>query len=46
MSNYIDIDECMLNGCHSNATCVNIPGQHLCSCDVGFSGDGFSCESK
>ena len=40
-----DINECSTkNGsCSSNATCVNTPGSYLCSCNVGFTGNGFIC---
>ncbi|XP_023325822.1 multiple epidermal growth factor-like domains protein 8 [Eurytemora carolleeae] len=39
-----DIDECKLNihKCHSKATCKNVPGSYLCSCNKGFAGDGFN----
>lgn len=43
-----DIDECMRSTdmCHENATCHNINGSYLCSCNPGWSGNGFNCSSK
>lgn len=42
-----DIDECSTdsNECHINATCTNTEGSYNCSCDLGFTGDGFNCTS-
>ena len=39
----IDIDECLNNSCHANATCNNTVGSYMCACDAGYSGDGFNC---
>lgn len=40
----IDIDECSTEKrCHSNATCMNMPGSYQCRCMFGFHGDGTSC---
>nr|XP_026694229.1 uncharacterized protein LOC113475023 isoform X1 [Ciona intestinalis] len=42
-----DLDECAevrQNNCHNNAYCRNTFGSYLCSCNVGFHGDGYSCE--
>ena len=44
-----DIDECVseeMNDCHVNSTCVNTIGNYSCTCDEGFSGSGFECQSK
>ena len=38
-----DIDECLEDPCHSNATCSNTDGSYSCSCNTGYSGNGFSC---
>ena len=42
----VDTDECSnsKNKCDANATCSNVIGAYTCSCNSGFSGDGFSCE--
>ena len=43
-----DINECTSGSaeCHDNATCSNIDGSYQCTCDTGFSGDGFNCTSE
>ena len=41
-----DIDECVSNPCHSDATCSNVPGNFTCTCDTGFTGNGESCTGK
>ena len=38
-----DIDECITNPCHTNATCVNRDGSFTCTCNDGYDGDGFDC---
>ena len=41
---YLDVDECKpTSSCHNDATCKNLPGNFTCSCNVGYSGDGFTC---
>ena len=37
-----DIDECALNlhDCHTNATCINVPGSYKCQCNKGYIGNG------
>ncbi|XP_020622737.1 neurogenic locus notch homolog protein 3-like [Orbicella faveolata] len=39
------VDECNAPSpvCHANATCQNLPGSYLCSCNAGFFGDGQTC---
>ncbi|MCB0885473.1 MAG: calcium-binding EGF-like domain-containing protein, partial [Propionibacteriaceae bacterium] len=39
-----DVDECA-NGatCGEHATCYNNVGGYLCSCDIGYGGDGQTC---
>ena len=45
---YIDIDECFTSSdlCASNATCTNTEGGYNCSCDIGYHGDGLTCNSE
>jgi len=40
-----DVNECDLDldNCDVNATCTNIPGGFVCSCNVGYAGDGVTC---
>ena len=47
ISCFIDIDECLSNPCHTNASCTDTEGSFHCQCNPGFSGDGISnCASK
>ena len=42
-----DIDECEDPGnnpiCHEHANCTDSEGSYECTCNTGFSGDGFNC---
>ena len=41
----LDVNECVTEPpCHINATCNNTEGSYTCTCDAGYSGDGFSCD--
>lgn len=40
----LDINECLRNPCHVNATCTNFPGSFICRCNAFFTGDGFNCQ--
>ena len=42
---HADIDECAagLDNCDSNATCTNTDGSFICTCKIGFDGDGTTC---
>ena len=48
ITNYdpLDIDECLSDSCDSNATCINTVGSFTCTCDSGYSGDGFQCTGE
>ena len=42
-----DINECQQeNTCHSNASCINMPGSYMCECKPKFTGDGHNCEGN
>jgi hypothetical protein len=44
---YLDTNECLPDSpCHANATCINTHGSYICTCDSGYSGDGFTCNGK
>ena len=45
---FIDINECSASPsvCDRNANCQNTKGSYLCSCNVGFTGDGKTCKGK
>ena len=43
-SPHLDIDECLNETiCDTNAMCMNTYGSFMCSCNVGYTGDGFAC---
>ena len=48
MSSFLlDINECEpVSLCHANATCNNTDGSYNCSCNDGYTGDGFTCDGK
>ena len=42
-----DVDECvLLEPCDMNAECEDTVGSFNCTCNDGFTGDGFNCTSK
>ena len=44
---YVDIDECAgNNNCSPNAVCTNTPGNFICACNQGYSGNGITCTGK
>ena len=44
---YLDTKECLQDSpCNENATCNNTEGFYICTCDSGYSGDGFTCNDK
>ena len=44
----MNINECEngKNECHEDAICKDTEGSYECKCDVGYSGDGLTCESE
>ena len=42
----LDIDECLnrSHACDVSANCTNTDGSHNCTCKVGYTGDGHSCQ--
>ncbi|TKR68510.1 hypothetical protein L596_024483 [Steinernema carpocapsae] len=41
-----DINECEsseISRCHKDAICKNVMGGHVCQCQPGYQGDGYSC---
>ena len=44
----MNINECEKgnNACHENAICKDTEGSYECQCDVGYVGDGLTCESE
>ena len=48
-SSCTDIDECTLPGasnCNFDARCNNTNGSYICTCNRGYSGDGFNCSGN
>ena len=45
---FTDIDECKGNhhSCHSNATCTNTLGSHVCECNPGYTENGRNCTGE
>ena len=45
---FSDVNECELDidDCHSNATCDDVHGSFVCTCNNGFEGNGTSCIGK
>ena len=41
---FLDINECQTNPCDVNANCTNIDGGYVCSCHMGYEGNGTSCK--
>ena len=41
-----DINECLSNLCHVNASCDDTEGSFACHCHAGYSGNGFTCSSE
>ena len=46
---YTDIDECSeeTDSCDQyHGMCTNTPGNYTCSCEIGYTGNGFICTGK
>ena len=44
---FVEIGDCMrLSPCPDYATCNDTEGSYTCTCDSGYSGDGFSCDGR
>ena len=43
-----NVNECNegTDSCHDDATCHNTQGSYTCSCNTGYTGNGFSCIGK
>ena len=44
-----DIDECQVgsDSCANNADCLDTEDSYMCTCSIGFTGDGLiSCDSE
>ena len=43
-----DIDECTIetDGCDTNAACNDIDGSYTCTCNEGYTGDGYECSGE
>ena len=43
-----DIDECAIHtdDCHDHATCTDTEESYTCSCNDGWTGDGFTCSCE
>eukprot|EP00794_Sanderia_malayensis_P007256 gene7256-8064_t len=40
-----DVDECSfgIHSCHQKAACNNLKGSYYCTCETGYTGNGYSC---
>ena len=39
----LEVNECLNNPCHSNATCNDTLEYFTCTCNTGFTGNGLTC---
>ena len=44
---YLDVNECGdADVCDTLATCMNLVGSYMCTCNRGYTGDGIVCVGK
>ena len=43
---FADVNECLGNPCHADAECWNTDGSFICTCYIGYSGNGTTCSGK
>ena len=45
---FSDIDECRgeRDNCAAEATCTNTDGNFMCACNLGYTGNGVSCQGN
>ena len=46
---FTDIDECTdisKNNCSLNANCTDTIGSYDCTCQIGYSGNGYICDGR
>jgi hypothetical protein len=41
-----NVNECLDDPCHAQASCADTVGSYTCTCNDGYSGDGWSCEAN
>jgi len=43
-----EVNECTLgtHNCNTNAICTNTIGSYLCTCKIGYFGNGFNCSGN
>ena len=46
--NISEVNRCnyTIDGCDTNASCINITGSYMCVCNHGFDGNGTNCTGK
>ena len=43
----LEINECFpISPCHANATCNLTEGSYMCTCEDGYTGNGYTCNGK
>ena len=39
----LEVKDCSADPCHQHATCADVSGSHTCTCNDGYTGDGYTC---